>query len=806
MSANNYNSSLGDNSSPVPAFSGKTRQRLIYVLLPVSILLLGALIFRQFLFGGAVLLYKDAGSDSINIFYPYLVHLSDYIRSEGFPSWSFYVGMGQSLSYFAGYLIWQPVVWLPRELIAHALIFQHLCKILVAGILFFRFLQQRALNFQASFLGSLLLSFSAYMCMGSCWYVQADEVVAFTALLFAAEQAVARGRWLYLVLAVALVGLVSAFHLYFCALLLLLYVPVRLFGLYSWRPRSVLRTSVLLAGAAILGVGLAAIVTLPNVYSLLHSPRGLGSTSSVATLSSLPIFGLQSPLFYITACLRPFANDILGAGSAFRGWRNYLEAPESYCGLLCLLLLPQIFIGATRRGRIICALFLSGIVLLIVFPWFRYLFWLFQGDYFRMFSLLSILGVITLGMTAFSRYTEGHDLHLWLLGATIVILLGILYFPISEFQALIDSALRRTATIFLLLYAVLLAIGRLLRRQSVIGWIIVIAVAFELIYFNQFTVSDRPVVTKQELKERVGYNDETVDAMHDLKTSDATFYRLTKTWPSGLSILTSLNDALMFGYYGTASYSSFNNLNYINFLLAVGAISDVEAEAEVRWSIGLLSRPLLSLFACEKYLLAKDPVPFQMDDRYEFVKRYGNVYLFRNRLFLPLGLTYRYYIVQDAFLQLSKEEKARALFHAVVVSDRNEPDKAGLSPLSIDALKQQMMETPLPDAIAARRTTALNISSFRQTRIDGSVHLDQTNILVLQTPFDQGWYAFQDGRSASVLKVDAGLLGVLLDRGEHKVTLRYRPPFLLEGATITLASVLILAVGLWRWPRVRLPV
>src|SRR5262249_26841904 len=55
------------------------------------------------------------------------------------PSWSFYVGMGQSLFYFTGNLIWEPVIWLPREVIAHALVYQHLFKTLIAGLLFFRF-------------------------------------------------------------------------------------------------------------------------------------------------------------------------------------------------------------------------------------------------------------------------------------------------------------------------------------------------------------------------------------------------------------------------------------------------------------------------------------------------------------------------------------------------------------------------------------------------------------------------------------------------------------------------------------------
>jgi uncharacterized membrane protein YfhO len=75
----------------------------------------------------------------------------------------------------------------------------------------------------------------------------------------------------------------------------------------------------------------------------------------------------------------------------------------------------------------------------------------------------------------------------------------------------------------------------------------------------------------------------------------------------------------------------------------------------------------------------------------------------------------------------------------------------------------------------------------------------------LQTPFDRGWRARQDGQAAPVLKVDVGLLGVGLDAGEHKVELHYRNPFLVPALAATLASFLILAASLWRWPRLGLP-
>lgn len=775
-------------------------------LLPgLFLLLVGALIYRKFLIGDAVLLYTDIGTDSFVIFYTDFIHLSNYLRSEGFPSWSFYVGMGQDLAYATGYLIWQPVSWLPSNWIASALVFQHLGKVLLAGLIFFRFLQLRRLHSPAPLLGSLLLSFSAYMCTGSCWYGMADEVVCFAAILLGTELAVQYGRWLILALAVSLVGMISPFHLYLCALFLVLYVPIRLFGQYGWRPRIILRACLKLAGVAALGVGLGAIVTLPYLRAVLDSPRGSGEISTVAVLSHAPFFGFESSLHYITAILKPFANDILGTGTDFRGWQNYLEAPLTYCGLVCLVILPQVLTNSTRRHKALYVLFFMGIIIPTVFPWFRYLFWLFQGNYYRIFSLFCLLGVITLSMMALSRYVEGRALRHWLLLATIAALVGILYLPVELLQTLINSSLRRVITILLVLYGALLIAGQLLNKPKAAAWLIVGLSAIELVQFDHITVSTRNTVKRDVIRHGLSSDNETIAALRDIATTDdQKFFRTTKRLPSGPNLPFTLNDAMLYGYYGTSSYRSFNNRNYTDFLTAVNAMP-ANSEVDTRWSVGLLNEPILALFACEKYALVDDPLPFESAGQYEFVKRYDKGYLFRNAAFLPFGLTFDRYITEETFLSVPAAEKPAVLLRAVVLSNENEGVKQGLAQATFSDLEQDTRNSSLAEVVAARRKTALTLTSFNQTRFEGNASLNQRSILVLQTPFDQGWRAFQDGRPAPTLKVDVGLLGVGVDAGEHRVELRYRNPVLVPALLVSLAAFLILGAALWRWPRLDLP-
>ena len=98
----------------------------------------------------------------------------------------------------------------------------------------------------------------------------------------------------------------------------------------------------------------------------------------------------------------------------------------------------------------------------------------------------------------------------------------------------------------------------------------------------------------------------------------------------------------------------------------------------------------------------------------------------------------------------------------------------------------------------------MNIDSFGQTRIGGTIRGNQNGIVVFQTPFDAGWHAFSDGRATPTLRVDGGLLGIALKAGEHRIELRYQPPLLYAGAAVTVLSCGVLFLSLWRWPRIRL--
>jgi hypothetical protein len=224
-------------------------------------------------------------------------------------------------------------------------------------------------------------------------------------------------------------------------------------------------------------------------------------------------------------------------------------------------------------------------------------------------------------------------------------------------------------------------------------------------------------------------------------------------------------------------------------------------EIDTRWAVGLPGNFLLSMLAGEKYALVEDPQPFQSASQYELMRSYGNRYLFRNTLSLPLGLSYTRYLPESEFLQLPRDGKEKVLLAVAVLDPANLGAVEGLKPVTASELEKEFTASSIPPIIQQRRASALYLSSFAQSRLAGDVRLEQDGILVLQTPFNSGWRAFQDGRPVPVLRADVGLLALPVKAGQHRVELHYRNPWLITGGVITGVSALLLAILLWRKPR-----
>jgi uncharacterized membrane protein YfhO len=74
--------------------------------------------------------------------------------------------------------------------------------------------------------------------------------------------------------------------------------------------------------------------------------------------------------------------------------------------------------------------------------------------------------------------------------------------------------------------------------------------------------------------------------------------------------------------------------------------------------------------------------------------------------------------------------------------------------------------------------------------------LDAPGYLVLADTWYPGWRATVDGEPAEILRANYAFRAVWLEAGEHVVEMVYRPLSVIGGGAVSLAALVLLAVGL----------
>ena len=783
--------SLENEKSTFNFFKGKE----VYITI-LLVALAALIVFKDFLFFENVFLYKDIGSDTLNGLYPPMLNNARYLHEHGFPSWSFSYGMGQNI---LPLFLHDPfdflLYFLSEKNLVFGIAFKEYFKILLAGLTFFYYLRTLKLTTFTCVIGSLMFSFTGFMILGGGWYLFSFEALNFAFLLLAFEKLYQQKFWYLFPLAIFGIAISMPFNLYVYGLFLFVYATLRVF---EDQENNVLKTylklmfSLLLFG--LIGLALSSVFLVENVIQLLDSPRGQGGNSYYELLSSKSIFTFIEFKDMVTAFFRLFSSDLLGTGNDFKGTMNYLEAPLFYSGLLTLLVFPQFFLLVNKRRKIIYTFFLVLFIFPIFFPYFRQAFWLFTGDYYRAFSFLVSFSLLFTALRAISLIDLTKKLNVPVLIGTILVLLiglSINYFPESG-NEMVNRSVLNFVRAFLLFYTVLLVFFNRANSKIFAKITLILFVFIECSYLSSITVNERDLVSSEELKEKTGYNDYSIEALNFIKKKDNGFYRIDKNYFSSTAMHASLNDALVHDYKGTSSYHSFNQLHYINFLKEVGMV-DPKSENASRWANGLENRQILESVTCVKYFLDKNGTNPFLKIVYDSIAQFGDVKVLKNKFFMPLGVTYDELISQSDYRKCRGVQKDISLLQRLVISDENVNKYISISKFNLKdtTLSSQFSPDTFNKIIATRKSETLKISKLDETIIEGQITVSKDKIMYLAIPFDKNWNILDNDKKAEIEIVNGGLMAVFLKKGAHQIQLKYEHRFLNTTTLISLVTLFL---------------
>ena len=768
-------------------------------------------VFRDFLLLKNIFQYKDIGSDTLNGMYPFYKHMAYYIQQYGLPQWSFTEGMGQAI--MSGFLRdpFQLISMLAGpDSMPKIFIFIEVIKILVAALIFFYFLKSIHASNYAATIGTLLFSFCGFMIIGACWYLFTFEALNVALLLLGFEKLYQKKQGLLFALGIFLTAISFPVNLYTFGLFILCYALFRflLDQRFSKQVFFSLLGQIVLYGS--IGLLLAGPFLLENIFQLIESPRGSGPDSYFARLSGSPMFAMANKVELGSSIMRMFSNDILGTGNNFTGVQNYLESPFGYCGLISLLLMTQVFPLVEKSKRRIYIVLLVIWIIPSLFPYFRYAFWLFSGDYFRAYSFFVSLVFILYSVQALDLILKLKKINLVTLLTTLAFwfIVGSLTYKstitypngqqaVQELKS--DDTVSFFVKTFLVFYAILLYLIGSAKNLPVLKTVLLVLVAFELLFLSQISVNKRNMVTARELKEKTGYNDYSVEAVGFIKSQEKSFFRIDKTYFSGGAMHGSITDHKVHGYYGTSSYNSFAQMNFINFMRGYDVI-DKTSEYASRWVDGLRNRPLLESLNHVKYMLTKNTSMNPLwQSTYDSIAKFGDVVVLKHKYTLPLGYTYKAYMLQDDFDRLSPTQKDLMSFKVCVLS----ADQAGQA----TALKRVALNDSLDlrtfswNYVASNsdslKKEALSLSKFSDNEFEGSIRTAHTRLMYLSFPFDKGWQAYLDGHKVDKLMVNYGMTGLMIPPGQHQIRMEYHLRFFSKGWIMVLAGLVLLTLALY---------
>lgn len=769
--------------------------KAVYVALGV-LLLIAFFVFRHYLLLENVYFFKDIGSDTYNYTFPTLYNTADQISKYGMPGWSFNRGMGQSMFPFFLRDPFEIFVYAGgAKNIVYTTAFKEFAKVVLSGLVFYYYLRALGLSAFTRIAGSVFYSFSGFMIMGGSWSLFSFEAFNLALLLLAFEQLFSSNKWYLFPIAIFLIGISQPFNLYVYGLLLAGYAILRMYhtGKYDVKGGSLFFLK--MAGLGVIGVLLSGPLMLENVVQLLESPRGSGNTSYANVLSSVPMFQSVDKFQLGTAVMRFFASDMLGAAAEFKGWQNTLEAPLFYCGLPCLLLMPQIFPTLDKKLKIFFVVFLLIWLLPVFFPYFRYAYWMFTGDYYRAYSIAVVTFVMYYALMALDKIVTEQKVHLVTLIVTLVVLLLLLNYPFFPEGDIKNSPVYTFVTFMLLVYTGLLFFMGKAGSAPYLKYIFIGAIAMEAMFLSGVSVNERDPVTVEELSEKVGYNDNTIDVLQKLNASDKSFFRIDKSYASSPAIHYSLNDAMAQGYRSTSSYNPFNQLYYIRYLQLMGA-SDKNNEQDSRWARGLLGRPILESANRVKYLLAKNEVMPIWRVLGDSIATVGDVRVFQNKFLLPFGYTYNKYILESVFSKLSNTQKDFLTLKACVVADEDVSKVNGLKEFNLTDTVAESLFTfdNYKQGVDELGKDSMITEKWDDTRIVGKINVSDSKIMYLSVPYDEGWKLRVDGKEQQKQVVFAGMTGIMLPKGQHTIEMVFGLRYISKGFLLMVIGLLAYAV------------
>lgn len=758
----------------------KKKRKVTPLMLLCNILLFTSIfLYRRFLLGDPGYLFTTV--DGFSQYLPLYRNLALQIKDFSLSTYSLSVGFGRGQNID---MLLYPLNLIPTLLgvlwgdpgIYSGFAWMQVLKILLAGFFMFLFLKKLALNDKTAVFISTAYALNGTIILRGNWIFLADECFLIVFLLWAVECYLKDKDYRFIPLVIyLLVSCLGIYYVYLYALLCIIYGITRC--IYAQKNIKETAGFIICAGGLFaLGILMRTAIIMGFSLPAMFETARFSDTTGYFNLKN--IFEIVDLKILVSGFMSTLNPSILGTFDLYSGALNYLERPMFYTGIPILFLMVQAVILKSKKERRLWIFGAGLIAAYMVFPIVTDIFCAFIKNEemgarsYRISSLwiLVLMNVMAAyGIENFLKRKGRLKLHIFTAVIGIICTIASAWYCVQEGYTVNNSIL----VAVLALIVIWTVLGVIIKKTSEEKRKALYVVCYglllgEVVIAAHTTIGRMEVYAdsymEQTMQDPLGYYGNANDAIQYLKDTDDGLYRV-----GGLRLQAGVEtccSALYYNVFDSCYYTDIDQYTY-DFISTVDPESFPVNDKGSKYSVGVGDDYSLAVLCGYKYYLCA-----HSDDNslygYTKIKTIGNVDIFENDNYLSFGIGYSSYVYSSDLEGLSAEKIKTVLLNAVIVDD--DIDCGEMSELDLSDID---FKEDIEDIACRRKTDLLDITSWSETQMTGSIDADEDLILSFSVAFSDKWVVEVDGEPVDTFVTNIGFLGIRLDKGEHTITYRY---------------------------------
>ncbi len=724
---------------------------------------------------GYLIYYGDFNSQQL----PFLKHMHDCVTS-GNILWDWGTDLGSDfINSYSFYLLGSPFFWittlLPDEYVLCSVPWILSLKYAFAALTSYAYIKRFVKRDSSAVLGCLLYAFSGFQSYNIFFNHFHDTTALFPLLLIALEEHVTKNRRGVFALTVALMAVTNYFFFAGEAVFLVLYF---IFRSRSRGFRVTKEKFITLAAEALLGTAMASVLLVPAALSVLGNYRvseHLWGTDMLAYRDRTRIWRIIQSFFMIPDS--PARPNLFNEGtSKWSSIAGYLPAFSMACVLSFLKARPD-----TWSSRLIKTCIVFAFV-----PVLNSAFYMFNAEYYARWFFMPVLIMALVTAQVFER----SDIYPRSGFSTCFIMLGV-FTAISFLPSKKDGNItwmsfgNRKAYLYITIGITLI-------------FLVMGAFVFHLKRHGRSYIKKGVALTAAAALASTAcvfyygiYYGPDPDRYADLSLNNTS---ASVTDREGGFFRTDISEGcdnypMFWGLPSVRCFQSTVSPSVIEFYNSIGVKRDVASRADTSYYAlrGLLS--VKYYFNEYEYGTKKEEKPLSMPG-FRKISDGDSYCVYENTEFVPLGFIYDTYMTEEDFGKYTRNTKANALMHSVLLSDEQISRLEGTVKYSKIHETTLNIQTYLKDCERCRNSACTDLV----TSTDGfsaKADVQKPSLLFFSVPYDKGFTAYVNGKKTDIEKVNGGFMAVVIPAGESEVTFSYFTYGLKEGIMISLISACI---------------